>query len=182
MVEVEAFYLILHPRPAYAIGSGRVGEVVNFMAASWVTPVAEEPPRAAVAIDVESYTHELISKYGEFTINVLPMERVDVLYGIGSVSGRDVDKVAKYGVEAAKGRAVEAPIIADAVGVLECKVTARVESEDTTLFVGDVVAAYANEEYFSERRGWATRKIDIPLHNWGRGFYRLGRLVMASRK
>ncbi|MEM4761634.1 MAG: flavin reductase, partial [Thermofilum sp.] len=67
MIRVSKFYLLLHPRPAYVIGSGRVGEVVNFMAASWVTPVAEEPPLVGVAIGVESYTHELIEKYGEFT-------------------------------------------------------------------------------------------------------------------
>ena len=46
---IERFYLILHPRPAYVIGSGRVGVDANFMAASWVTPVAEEPPLVGVS-------------------------------------------------------------------------------------------------------------------------------------
>jgi len=48
MMEVETFYLLLHPRPAYLIGSGKVGEKVNFMAASWVSPVSEEPPLVGV--------------------------------------------------------------------------------------------------------------------------------------
>jgi len=177
----EYFYLLLHPRPAYVIGSGVVGEKVNFMAASWVTPVAEEPPRVAVAIDVESLTHELILKHSEFTVNVLPLSMVDVIYGVGSVSGRDVDKVEKFGLKVLKGREVRAPVLEDALGVLECRVAAKVESEDTTLFVGDVLAAYAKEGFFDPRRGWDPKKATIPLHNWGRGFYGLGRFVMAKR-
>jgi len=177
----EKFYLLLHPRPAYVIGSGRFGEVVNFMAASWITPVAEEPPRVAVAIDVESYTHELILKYKEFTVNVLPMTQLNALYSVGTVSGRRVDKVARFGLNVEKGRSVDAPVLADSIGVLECRVTATVESEDTTLFVGDVLAAYAKEEYFDLRNGWNVKKVNIPLHNWGRGFYGLGRLVLAKR-
>ena len=30
----DRFYLVLHPRPAYVIGSGKVSVKVNFMAAS----------------------------------------------------------------------------------------------------------------------------------------------------
>ncbi len=72
LTNLGMFYLLLHPRPAYVIGSGKVNEVVNFMSASWIMPVAEEPPRVGVSIGVESYTHELISKYRTFTVNILP--------------------------------------------------------------------------------------------------------------
>jgi len=170
----EKFYLLLHPRPAYVIGSGRFGEVVNFMAASWVTPVAEEPPRVAVAIDVESYTHELISKYKEFTVNVLPMAQLNALYSVGIVSGRRVDKVARFGLNVEKGRSVNAPVLTDSIGVLECRVTATVESEDTTLFVGDVLTAYAKEEYFDLRNGWNVKKGGYSFTQLGAGILRAG--------
>ncbi|MCC6039955.1 MAG: flavin reductase family protein, partial [Thermofilum sp.] len=91
MIEVSRFYLLLHPRPAYIIGSGKVGERVNFMAASWVTPIAEEPPLVGVAVDVTSYTHELIERYGEFTVNVVPVSMLEKLYYVGSRSGRKED-------------------------------------------------------------------------------------------
>ncbi len=47
-------YLMLHPRPVYVIGSGIYGTEANFMAASWVTPVAEEPPLVAVFVEKET--------------------------------------------------------------------------------------------------------------------------------
>ena len=175
---MEEFYLVLHPRPAYLIGSGRVGEAVNFMAASWVMPVSEEPPRVAIAIGVDSYTHELIERYRQFSVNVYPMEKIDIVYACGSLSGRKVDKVSKLGLKVIKGRQVAAPVLSDALAVLECEVWKMLESGDTSLVVGDVKAAYADEKAFESGRGW---KVSIPLHNWGRGFYNLGRLKLAKR-
>jgi len=175
----DKYYLLLHPRPAYVIGSGRYGERINLMAASWVTPVAEEPPRVAVAIGVESYTHELIKQYREFTINILSLEKLDVLYKMGSVSGRNVDKSSL--VKVRKGEKVEAPVIEDSLGYLECRVVDEHSSEDVTLFIGDVLIAKANSNYFSKRSGWDFKKINIPLHNWGRGFYSVGRFILARK-
>lgn len=178
MKEIKRFYLILHPRPAYVIGSGKLGEAVNFMAASWVTPIAEEPPLVGVAVDVESFTFELIEKYREFTVNVLPMSLVDKIYFVGSRSGRDVDKTGV--LEAVKGEKVSAPVAKDAIGVLECKVVDEVVAEDVKFFVGEVVSASADERFFSEKSGWLFKEIDLPLHNWGRGFYGVGRFRLVK--
>ncbi|MCX8180285.1 MAG: flavin reductase family protein [Thermofilaceae archaeon] len=178
MLEVKKFYLILHPRPAYLIGSGRVGEKVNFMAASWVTPIAEEPPLVGVAVGVDSYTRELIDFYREFTVNVLPMEKLNSIYYAGTRSGRDEDKTKI--VKPVKGEKVQAPAVEDAIGVLECRLYSSVEAQDAIFYVGEVLTARADERVFDERRGWDTARVDIPLHNWGRGFYGLGRFQMAK--
>ncbi|ABL78628.1 flavin reductase family protein [Thermofilum pendens] len=177
MKEVERFYLVLHPRPAYIIGSGRVGEKANFMAASWVTPVAEEPPLVGVAIDVESLTHELIERYGEFTVNVVPTSMLDKLYYAGSRSGRDEDKASS--IPHRKGEKVSAPVVEGAVGVVECVVHGKLRAEDVTFFAGRVVYAAVDERFFNERSGWLFKEIDLPLHNWGRGFYGVGRFYKA---
>ena len=177
MIEVSKFYLLLHPRPAYIIGSGRVGEKVNFMAASWVTPVAEEPPLVGVAVDVTSYTHELIEKYGEFTVNVVPVSMLDKLYYVGSRSGRREDKAAA--VPHRRAERVSAPVVEGALGVLECVVEDRLRAEDVTFFVGRVEAARADERFFSEKSGWSFKEVDLPLHNWGRSFYGVGRHFWA---
>ncbi len=175
----DRFYLVLHPRPAYVIGSGKVGVKVNFMAASWVTPVSEEPPRVAVAIDAESFTSELISQHGEYTVNVYPADKIDVVYTLGSASGRQVDKVSRLNLKVKKGVAVEAPVLEDALAVLECRVWKTVSCGEVKLYIGDVIAAYADETVFN-RYGWNLRKTNLPLHNSGRGFYTIGRFVTAK--
>lgn len=178
MREVKRFYLLLHPRPAYIIGSGRVGERINFMAAAWVTPIAEELPLVGVAVGVNSLTNELIKTYREFTVNVLPMSVLDAIYYAGSRSGREEDK--SKVIKAVKGERVSAPVAEGAVGVLECRVHSTFNAEDVTFFIGEVLAARADEKAFNERRGWITREVDIPLHAWGRGFYGLGKFKLAK--
>ncbi len=90
---IEKFYLMLHPKPAYIIGSGIYNSETNPMASSWVTPVSEEPPHIVIAIDKESYTNELIKKYGVYSVNILSEEYIDKIFYVGSRSNR---KLVKY--------------------------------------------------------------------------------------
>ena len=163
----EKFYLTLHPRPAYVIGSGKFGEKSNFMAASWVTPVSEEPPRVCIAIDKESYTWELINSTGEFTVNVVSEEYTDKLYYVGTRSGREVDKIKTSGFKVVKGDTVDAPVVENAVAVLECKVWKVIDCGDTVLVIGDVLKCKADSTKFNPRYGWDLRTVKIPLHVWG---------------
>ncbi len=179
MIEIERYYMLLHPRPAYVIGSGKWSEKINFMAASWVSPIAEEPPLVGVAIDVESYTHELIERYQQYTINVVDKRHINRIYAVGSVSGREFDKTKVF--IPAKGSLIDAPIVKDAIGVLECVVENNVEAEDVTLFIGRVVRAAADPHYFNKRKGWNVADNPIPLHNWGRGFYTVGMFKIADK-
>jgi len=74
---------------------------------------------------------------------------------------------------------VSAPVVEGAVGVLECVVRDRLRAEDVTFFVGRVEAARADEQLFSEKSGWNFREVDLPLHNWGRSFYGVGKHFWA---
>ncbi len=174
------FYYLLHPRPAYVIGSGKFGERINFMAASWVSPISEEPERVLVAIDKESYTYQLIKETGEFTVNVLPSRLINTIYCTGSASGRELDKVSRCGLTPERGRKVSAPVLKEAVGFLECKVHTWVDSGDTELAIGDVLNWEADSSLFG-RYGWDLAKVDIPLHVWGRVFATTGRIVVARK-
>jgi len=131
-----------------------------------------------VAIGTDSYTRELIDEYGEFTINVLPLDKVDLIYYAGSRSGREEDKTRL--IKPVRGEKVQAPVAEGAVGVVECRVHTRVEAKDAIFYVGKVLAARAEEGLFDERRGWDPARVNIPLHNWGRGFYGLGRFQLAK--
>ncbi|MCR6669572.1 MAG: flavin reductase family protein [archaeon YNP-WB-040] len=177
-IDLDKFYLILHPRPAYVIGSGKFGEKVNFMAASWVTPMGEEPPLVCVAIGKGSLTNELIHEYRQFSVNILPIDRVNELYTVGTVSGREMDKTKI--LKAVEGDELTVPIVEDAIAVLECELWDKIESNDVTLFIGQVVNAKANPKYFNQKTGWNIRDNPVPLHNWGKGFHRVGQFIMAK--
>jgi flavin reductase (DIM6/NTAB) family NADH-FMN oxidoreductase RutF len=50
------------------------------------------------------------------------------------------------------------PVLDDALGVLECRLENQVEAGDHTLFIGRVLHAQVNPEYYSQ--GWDANKED----------------------
>ncbi len=145
----RSWYRLLHPQMAVLIGSSD-GNRNNFMTAAWVMPVSANPPLLAVAIAPDRYTHELIEKSGEFTVNVMDMKYLEKVHYCGVVSGREEDKVSKLGLTVKRGRTVSAPVIEEATAVLECRVWAKYRTGDHTLFIGEVKAAYVKKEAFKE--------------------------------
>ena len=82
-------YRILHPSVAFLLVT-KHGERVNVMTLAWHMPVEED--LIAIAIDRENYSYELLSKSKEFTLNVLPIEKLDVIWKAGTVSGRKIEE------------------------------------------------------------------------------------------
>ncbi len=171
---------MLHPRPVVLVGAGDLNGEYSFAPASWVTPVSDEPPVVAVALSEESYTRELLLERGEFTLCVLSVDQVDEILYLGSVSGREVDKLSVVGWRAVRAREVDAPALDNALGVLECRVRQTLQVDEMTLVLADVVGAGAVEGAFSDRYGWDLRRVKIPLHAAGRTFVEPGRLVLAD--
>ena len=180
-IEVDdPFYRVLHPRPAYLIVSGRDDDV-NIMAASWVMPISEEPWTVGLALDRETYTYNLVKKYGEFTVNVVTDKYVDLVYYVGHVSKYEVDKIRERNILLSPSKKIDTPHFRDAIGYLECKVDRMIPVGEVDLVIGEVLGAYADEEYFT-RYGWDLKRVNILMQNIGRGFTtNSNRLIYVKR-
>ncbi len=172
---------ILHPRPVYLIVS-RHGDRVNVMAASWVTPVSEEPPRIALALDRETYTYRLVRESGYFTVNVVGEDMVDAVWIAGTVSGEERDKVSLIGLRLADSEKVPVPHVEGCLGYIGAKVWRTMDVGDAELVVADVVEAYADPSLFDPRKGWYLAKARVLLHGAGRVFATTGRILYPSRR
>jgi len=175
------FYYLLHPRPTVIVGSVCPNGRVNFMPASWNTPVSEEPPTVAVAIDSSSYTRECLDYCGEATLSILSLDDVDLIYSLGSTSGRDVDKVSRYGVEVVDSVAIRPPGIRRALAVLETKVLSRYQVGEAVLYVLRVVKARVREGV-ADKYGYIIGAASPALHGSGRYFYGVGPRREAARR
>jgi flavin reductase (DIM6/NTAB) family NADH-FMN oxidoreductase RutF len=156
------------------------------MAASWVSPFSEEPPRITAAVEKESLTGELIRGAGLFTVNVLSVDHVDFIYGAGTVSGREADKARLLGAEFSRDTVTGAPRLSkpEPMGVLEARVY-RVYTdlaEDVDLVVADVVAVHVDPSLYSERYGWDLRRARVAMHAAGRAFTTASGLYLAGRR
>ncbi len=174
----EKRYRLLHPRPVYVIVASDGKR--NAMAASWVSPLSEEPERVTLALEKDSFTYELIRETKEFTINVVGEEHAKLVWCVGTTSGRSVDKISKCSVELEDSTRVKAPHLRNALGYIEARIHRIIEdvADDVDLVIADVVAAYARSDLYNPRYGWVLTKAHILMHAAGRAFVLPGRLVI----
>ncbi len=157
----------------------------NVMAAAWSMPVEFTPPRIAVVIDKKTFTRELVSASGAFALCIPGAALADLTYAVGNCSGRDIDKFARYGIEARPGPALGMPLIeAGCVAWLECRLLPEPHTEEAydTSF-GEVLAAAADSRVFANGR-WSFRD-DNPLlhtlHHLGAGHFVVASQTIRAR-
>ena len=120
----------------------------NIITIAWSTTLSANPPLVGILVSPRRYSHELISSAREFVVNIPTVEILDKAIKCGRVSGRMHDKFSEFGLTAKPAKIVQAPIIEECVAHLECKLVDQLTTGDHTLFIGEVVAACANEGTF----------------------------------
>jgi flavin reductase (DIM6/NTAB) family NADH-FMN oxidoreductase RutF len=149
--------------PTVLVTSAHAGRR-NVMAAAWSMPVEFTPPRIAVVIDKSTFTRELVLASGGFGICIPGRALADLTVTVGSTSGREFDKFARFAVQALDGPVLGLPRVAGCVAWLECRRIAEPHAEQAyDTFFGEVVAAAADERVFTHGR-WSFRSDNRELH------------------
>lgn len=158
---------LINHGPTVLVGSAHGGRR-NLMAAAWSMPVEFTPPRIAIVIDKKTFTRELVTASGGFSVSLPGRALLDATYAVGSVSGRDLppgqDKFQRYGIESFDGPVLGLPCVANAVAWMECRLIREPHAEDAydTCFA-EVVWAAADARVF-ERGRWSFRDDNTELH------------------
>jgi flavin reductase (DIM6/NTAB) family NADH-FMN oxidoreductase RutF len=169
---------IAPPSPVWVIGSYDSLGKANMMTASWVGVCCSKPPCVMIALRAATYTHGNITAAKAFTVNV-PSERFarEAAY-FGTVSGRDVDKLAATGLTAVRSALVNAPYLAEFPLVLECAVIRIVELGLHTMFIGEIRDVKASEAVLNEQGTPDFEKLDPFVFAYGSGgFYGTGGFI-----
>jgi flavin reductase (DIM6/NTAB) family NADH-FMN oxidoreductase RutF len=144
----------------------------NVMPAAFVTPTSFEPPLVAVAVHPSRHTHDMIRYSEEFALNIPSRELLHHCQYLGSVTGREMNKLELTKLPTFRARHVEAPLLEGCVAYIECGVHDAYTTGDHTLFIGKVVAAQVEKEAFDET--WLLADPDLkPLHYLGVNIYSL---------
>ncbi len=163
-VPAGAIYRLMHPRLTILVTCADEKGKPNIITLAWSTPVSLAPPMVGISIAPGRYSHELIERSKEFVVNIPPIEIAKETLYCGRHSGREVDKFEKTGLTSSPAKKVKSPIIKECIAHLECAVKEEISIGDHTLFVGEVLAAYASEGAFD-------KKYDIdnvrPLYHLG---------------
>jgi flavin reductase (DIM6/NTAB) family NADH-FMN oxidoreductase RutF len=120
------------------------------MLASWVQQASFEPPMVTVAVNRKRFLHEWLSVTPHVALNLIGEGQKQFLKHFGS--GFEPNEPAFDNVPLTRG-ATGVPLLAEALGYLEGRVTGNVEAGDHIIYAVEVLAA-GTGPHFAGTQPW----------------------------
>lgn len=140
-------FMLIEPGPVTLVTTA-AGRRKNIMTISWTT-VMDFTPKLAFVTGPWNHSYQALVDTGECVIAIPSADMSETVVGIGTCSGADTDKFKKFGLTPVKAAVVKAPLIAECIANIECRVLDHVKRHD--LFVLEGVRAWTASDA-SKRR------------------------------
>jgi flavin reductase (DIM6/NTAB) family NADH-FMN oxidoreductase RutF len=161
----------IYPMPVVLVGA-TVENRANFMAVAWVSRVNARPPMIGVALGKHHYTNVGIHENRSFSVNIPGMDLIEKVDYCGLVSGKNNDKSQLFDIF--YGELPHTPMIRECPICMECRLVNPVDLPTNTLFIGQIIGAYAEERFLSDGKPDVRKmnpfSLTMPDNNyWGVG-------------
>ena len=158
---------MLYPLPAVMVsvtdGSGND----NIITVAWAGTVCTNPPMVSISVRPSRYSYKMLKYTGEFVINLTTERLAFATDYCGVRSGRDVDKFKELKLTKEKADFVKAPMIGESPVSVECRVKEVLELGSHHMFLADVLAVHAEEEYIDEKNKFQLNKSNLLVYSHG---------------
>lgn len=149
----------------------------NVLVVSYAGVLSEKPPIMGIAVRPERYSHGLLRKNREFTLNLPTLNLLQDLDYCGKFSGKKIDKVLVRSLELESSVKVRAPMIKNSPINLECRITRVMhlskKGSSHDYFIADVLRMHRLKDFSLEEADLiVTTNYDYRLvgNNLGRAF------------
>jgi flavin reductase (DIM6/NTAB) family NADH-FMN oxidoreductase RutF len=178
-VNVSAAYRLLHPMHTVLVSCvGKRGKP-NIITLAWAMPTSISPPLVAISIAPRRLSHALIEETKEFVVNIPTMDILKETLFCGRTSGKDCNKFKETGLTPSPARKIKPPIIKECLAHLECKFHSQFTTGDHTIFVGEIIEAYADKKAFTGK--YNLKNARMIFHLGGNEFATLGTRVFKPK-
>ncbi len=161
---------MLYPLPVVLItvsdGTGKD----NVFTVAWTGTICSDPPMVSISVRPERFSYHMIKDSKEFVINLTTEELVFATDYCGVRSGRDEDKFEEMKLTKIQGTVVKAPLIGESPINLECKVVKTEQLGTHDMFIAEVVAVHADEQYLDENGKFSLSKANPIVYSHGEYF------------
>jgi len=164
---------MLYPLPVVMVSVADQAGHTNIITVAWAGTVCTNPPMVSISVRPSRYSYHMIEETGEFVINLTTRALAYAADYCGVKSGRDVDKWKETGLTPVKSDIVKAPCIAQSPVNIECRVLRKEQLGSHDLFLAEVAAVHADEQYMDEKGGFHLEKANPVVYSHG-GYYDLG--------
>ncbi len=119
----------------YAVSVADGGEV-NAFTANWLSQASFDPPMLMVSVENDSKSLSMIQRSQHFVVNVYESGQRDLAGALGKTAFKVPDKLKGLAYDLSE---TGCPLLHDALGWVECRVTGSVPAGDSTVFVAEVI-------------------------------------------
>jgi len=116
-------------------GGRQSGLIVTYVSSVSLVPSL---PRVTIALAKHHFTHELISQSKSFCMHLISEQQIDWVWHFGIQTGRDTHKLGPFTTGISR---TGAPVLTQALAWADCRVEAKLDIGDRTLFLGEVLDA-----------------------------------------
>lgn len=131
-------FTLLEPGPVVLVTTSD-GQRDNVMTITW-TMVLDFSPTFAIKTGPWNYSYTALSSSKECVLAIPTVDLIDKVIGIGTSSGQHTDKFKTFDLARAPARHMRAPLLADCLGNVECRVVDILEPHG--IIVLDGIAAW----------------------------------------
>lgn len=131
---LEKAFLLIEPGPVLLVTTHDRGRN-NIMTITWHM-VTDFTPRIALTTGPWNYSYQALRQTGECVLAVPAVDLAEKAVSIGDCSGAEVDKFRKFGLTPLPAAEVKAPLIAECLACIECRVTDYLEPPGIFLLQG----------------------------------------------
>jgi flavin reductase (DIM6/NTAB) family NADH-FMN oxidoreductase RutF len=139
-LDLSKAFMLLEPGPVVLVTTHDGGKD-NIMTISW-TMVMDFTPVFAITTGEWNHSFAALRKNRECVIAIPTIDLLDKVVGIGTCSGADTDKFAKFGLTPVPAKLVKPPLIKECFANMECKVIDIISKHN--IVVLEAVAAYTD--------------------------------------
>lgn len=179
LVNLDDAYRLVNPGVVVLVSVGD-GGADNLFTVAWNMPARKDPPMLALSVGRRHHSWPFIERTGELGVNVPDAALADRVLGCGKVSGRDEpDKFARFRLTRQPAEQIKAPLVAEALANVECRVSQVVDLGGSALLVVQVLRAVAATDHFRDGHWQFDRGLCLLHHLSGDRFCTSDELLTA---
>lgn len=156
-LKLSRAFTLIEPGPVVLVTT-HDGTRPNIMTITW-TMVMDFSPRFAITTGPWNHSYAALVETGECVLSIPSADMIDTAIGIGTCTGAETDKFDRFGLTPRKGKHVRAPLIAECMANIECRLADVIDTH--SILVLDGLAAWVDED----------RKDSRMLHYHGDGTF-----------
>ena len=164
---------LLCPVPVVLVTCGTMKDA-NAVTVAWTGIVNSDPAMTYISLRPSRFSHEIISKTGEFVINLVSEGLLRKVDSCGVYTGKKVNKIKTFSLGLEAGQTVAAPVLKDSPLSLECRVAEVKPLGSHDMFLAEIVSVDVDERFVDGNGKLDLRQAGLVAYSHG-DYLKLGK-------